>query len=412
MYSQQSVGLSISGPFPEATGSIRRMKPSHPRVAHACDQCRRKKTKVSTKVSVWEASADIRVQCSGEQPVCESCKNKGRVCQWTPIKSTSDRRRKPYDAGLQYQRVNENRAKELPHIVVHKQMYPSALETVPSTTWSIEGIDSPLPPAVALTKSHPVSPTSQVLMSWSAPVEDDRQDMINPQWVPSFPASRPSMRSDVSSLASTTDRQSRKPYDAGIAQRVPELPQITAPKPTYPLSTSNPSPTGSIAGTTPPLPWVGVPNSQWPTVQEPMGLSALEQSGSRDFPQWIPSSPRSSCPSLMSDVPSPGSMSEAEYFDWQAFLNQPVSSPPSPVPSLMSDGSSSESVLPRTPVTPTSTISSLSPTEEAPKRADSFDVFMNELCRQGTVTPLGWPSAPNDSLSGYDLNGFEKYFAW
>jgi len=151
------------------------MKSMHPRATHACDQCRCRKTK-----------------CSGEQPVCASCKSRGRVCQWTPHKSTANRRsRKSYDAGIRYQpRTHAPRAPELPHIAAPRPRYPCILLQDPSTTSSIAGT----PPQSSHMGGRPAP------AGWSAltQYEYDWQDFIDPR--PSPPSSCPS--SDVSSCKS------------------------------------------------------------------------------------------------------------------------------------------------------------------------------------------------------------------
>ncbi|KAG2130837.1 uncharacterized protein EDB93DRAFT_68340 [Suillus bovinus] len=57
----------------DLTGPVQ-LKHARPRVIHACDECRNKKKK-----------------CSGEQPLCLSCQKAGRVCTWTPIKTSKNR---------------------------------------------------------------------------------------------------------------------------------------------------------------------------------------------------------------------------------------------------------------------------------------------------------------------------------
>lgn len=60
-------------PTHELTGTVRSRR-AQPRAIHACDECRSKKKK-----------------CSGDQPLCSSCKKAGRVCTWTPMKTSRNR---------------------------------------------------------------------------------------------------------------------------------------------------------------------------------------------------------------------------------------------------------------------------------------------------------------------------------
>ncbi|KAG2122781.1 hypothetical protein DEU56DRAFT_831303 [Suillus clintonianus] len=155
-----------------------RAKPPHPRVAHACDHCRRRKTK-----------------CSGEQPACSSCKKRGKVCQWTPLKTTKERRsRKPYDVDIEYR--PRPRA-PVPYIMAPRATYPSSVMLPnPMTIWSTENFMSAPAPIV---KSTTQAPTG-----WSAPAQYDCQEVdINFNWIPSPPSSCPSLGSDVSSCESS-----------------------------------------------------------------------------------------------------------------------------------------------------------------------------------------------------------------
>ncbi|KAG1823945.1 uncharacterized protein BJ212DRAFT_710010 [Suillus subaureus] len=76
LYMQARQTVSPEGsyaPLHELTGPVR-LKRAQPRVVHACDECRNKKKK-----------------CSGEQPLCLSCQKAGRVCTWTPMKTSKTR---------------------------------------------------------------------------------------------------------------------------------------------------------------------------------------------------------------------------------------------------------------------------------------------------------------------------------
>ncbi|KAG1744143.1 uncharacterized protein EDB91DRAFT_1124710 [Suillus paluster] len=69
----------------ELTGPVR-LKRTRTRVVHACDYCRHQKKK-----------------CSGEKPMCLSCLKLGRVCAWTPIKTTKYRPSRKRNAAKLYQ---------------------------------------------------------------------------------------------------------------------------------------------------------------------------------------------------------------------------------------------------------------------------------------------------------------------
>ncbi|KAG1804706.1 uncharacterized protein HD556DRAFT_1325580 [Suillus plorans] len=158
-----------------------RTKVSHPRVAHACDHCRRRKTK-----------------CSGEQPVCTSCKKRGKVCQWTPIKTTKERRsRKPYDVGSEYRPRPSTSA---PYIVAPRATYPSVMLPNPMTIWSIEDAMSA---AQASTISNASSSRSELSMQtptgWSPRYDSD----CDVEWIPSPSSSCLSLGSDDSSRESS-----------------------------------------------------------------------------------------------------------------------------------------------------------------------------------------------------------------
>ncbi|KAG1725383.1 hypothetical protein EDB19DRAFT_1756291 [Suillus lakei] len=184
-----------------------RTKPPHPRVAHACDHCRRRKTK-----------------CCGEQPVCTSCKKRGRLCQWTPIKTTKERRsRKPYDVGIEYNPRPRAPAPTAPYIVAPRATYPSVLLPNPTTIWSIEDAISASQAGTTMnaptgwsapaqydhreaypTMNAPVKPIMQAPTGWSAPAQYEWQDIdVDIQWIPSPPSSCPSLGSDFSSRESS-----------------------------------------------------------------------------------------------------------------------------------------------------------------------------------------------------------------
>ncbi|KAG2096111.1 uncharacterized protein F5147DRAFT_717263 [Suillus discolor] len=124
-------------PTHELAGQVR-SKRTKPRVVHACDECRNKKKK-----------------CSGEQPLCLSCQKAGRVCTWTPIKTSKTRpclnhgvaklHRPPSYIGER----NSITSREL-HIAAPKPIYPIKLHdmqgaaTLASAMRNPEAANSPL----------------------------------------------------------------------------------------------------------------------------------------------------------------------------------------------------------------------------------------------------------------------------
>ncbi|KAG2145366.1 uncharacterized protein EDB93DRAFT_1152023 [Suillus bovinus] len=176
-------------PVPESLPEIRkeftaviRAKVPHPRVSHACDHCRRRKTK-----------------CSGEQPVCTSCMKSGKVCEWTPLKTTKERRsRKPYD--VEYKPRPHASA---PSIVAPRATYPSVMLPNPMTIWSVEdAISASQATTTSNASSGPSTPppavkhTAQTLTGWDVPAQYDSDYVdFDSQWIQS---SCPSLGSDDS----------------------------------------------------------------------------------------------------------------------------------------------------------------------------------------------------------------------
>ncbi|KAG1738379.1 uncharacterized protein EDB91DRAFT_1337047 [Suillus paluster] len=165
---------------PSQFTAVIRTKPPHPRVAHACDHCRRRK-----------------IKCSGEQPVCDSCEKKGRACQWTPLKTTKERRsRKPYDI-VEYR---PRPSAPAPYIAA-----PNPTPN-PVTLWSTEDLMS-ASQAATMTNPPMVKPMVQALTGWSAPALSGWQDPdADLQWIPSPPSYCSSLTSDVSSRESSPPR--------------------------------------------------------------------------------------------------------------------------------------------------------------------------------------------------------------
>ncbi|KAG2075350.1 hypothetical protein BDR04DRAFT_1228703 [Suillus decipiens] len=188
---------SVSDIRNDFTATIRTKAP-HPRVAHACDHCRRRKTK-----------------CSGDQPACTGCKKRGKVCQWTPLKTTKERRsRKPYDVGFEYNPRPRAPAPSAQYFVASKATCPSVMLPNPMTIWSIEDATSTSQASTTLnasssrsvraqydcyptTSAQAVEPTMQTLTGWNAPADHDWQE------IPSPSSSCPSLESGISSRESS-----------------------------------------------------------------------------------------------------------------------------------------------------------------------------------------------------------------
>ncbi|KAG0702949.1 hypothetical protein DFH29DRAFT_998904 [Suillus ampliporus] len=189
-----------------------RTKPPHPRVAHACDHCRRRKTKVSPKMSFHPTLANVRGKCSGDQPACDSCKKKGRECQWTPLKTTKDRRsRKPYDISIEYKQraraptppATHFALPTAPYIAAPRMTYPSVMLPNPWALWSTEDAIS-APQAVTIPDLPIAKSGVQGLTGWSAPAQDWQDIDLDFEWsLPSPPSSCPSLTSEASSCASS-----------------------------------------------------------------------------------------------------------------------------------------------------------------------------------------------------------------
>ncbi|KAG1757986.1 hypothetical protein EDB19DRAFT_79007 [Suillus lakei] len=186
----------------DSTAAIR-TKPPYPRVAHACDHCRRRK-----------------IKCSGEQPMCTSCKKRGRVCHWTPLKTTKERRsRNPYDVGIEYNPRPRAPAPSAPYIVAPRATYSSVMHPNPMAIWSIEdsissqGGNAPtgwsVPAQYDCQEAYPtnapsVKPPMQAPTGWGVPAQYDWQDVdVDVHWIPSPPSSCPSLGSDMSSRGSS-----------------------------------------------------------------------------------------------------------------------------------------------------------------------------------------------------------------
>ncbi|OJA18326.1 hypothetical protein AZE42_02809 [Rhizopogon vesiculosus] len=189
-----------------------RMKLPHARVAHACDHCRRLKTK-----------------CSGQQPECASCQRKGRVCEWTPLKTSKLRRsRKPYDAWIPYQPPIAPKAKvlEQSRVATPRPTYPNVM-----LPWSIGGTILSLAQAASMATAPMVETMVQeAFTDWSVPRQYGYQEGldIHDQWTSSPPSSCPSSssRSDSSSCESAPPLTPKTPTSTSPSFSPTEEPQM------------------------------------------------------------------------------------------------------------------------------------------------------------------------------------------
>lgn len=130
------------------------------------------------------------------------------MCQWTPLKTTKERRsRKPYDVGVEYRPRPRPRA-PAPYIVAPRATYPSVLLPNPMTIWSVEDALAAVHARATFDASagwsapdcYPTT-TMQTPVGWSASTQYDVDDDV--QWIPSPPSSCPSLSSDISSRGSS-----------------------------------------------------------------------------------------------------------------------------------------------------------------------------------------------------------------
>ncbi|KAG1893841.1 uncharacterized protein F5891DRAFT_1064554 [Suillus fuscotomentosus] len=164
--------VSPEGSYPthELAGQVR-SKRTQPRVVHACDECRNKKKK-----------------CSGEQPLCLSCQKAGRVCTWTPIKTSKTRpclnhgvaklRRPPSYIGEQ----NSMTSREL-HIAAPKPIYPIKLHDMQGAATLASAMRNPQAPNSPLGVGFPahIATRQDVDFEWSdLGSSDSSQEYILP----------------------------------------------------------------------------------------------------------------------------------------------------------------------------------------------------------------------------------------
>ncbi|KAJ8589558.1 hypothetical protein M405DRAFT_933393 [Rhizopogon salebrosus TDB-379] len=197
--------LAISELFQNMSATIRMPEPPRARVAHACNHCRRLKTK-----------------CSGGQPECESCLRKGRVCHWTPLKTSKYRRsRKPYDSWIPYLPPIAPKVSDCPRVATPRPTYPSG-----PLSWSIQGT------VLSLSQSNSMAPTpmpetmvQHAFTGYSPPTQYGWEGRnIHPQWTPSPPSTCPSIsRSESSSSETTTPPQTPRTIQDTPTPRSPSL---------------------------------------------------------------------------------------------------------------------------------------------------------------------------------------------
>lgn len=151
------------------------------------------------------------LQCSGQQPVCASCKKRGRVCQWTPLKASKCRRsgRKPYDAWIPYHPPIAPKAPERSYVVAPRPAYPSPSVMLP---WSIDGTGISLAQAASMT----TAPMVETMMQQSFTICSTHTQYglegldIHPQCLP---YSLSSLRSDSSTCESAPPHTPRTPRE-------------------------------------------------------------------------------------------------------------------------------------------------------------------------------------------------------
>lgn len=170
-------------PTHELTGPVRSRR-AQPRVVHACDECRNKKKK-----------------CSGDQPQCLSCQKAGRVCTWTPIKTSKNRSclgnygvakscRPPSYSSRQ------NSTTRRPHIAAPKPTYPIKLQdmqgiaTLTSAVWNPQAASLPL--GIEFPAQTVTCRTQVVDFDWS----DFGSSDFSQEWIP-LPPTCPSYFGDV-----------------------------------------------------------------------------------------------------------------------------------------------------------------------------------------------------------------------
>ncbi|KAG1856456.1 hypothetical protein F4604DRAFT_1958520 [Suillus subluteus] len=133
-------------PTHELTGPVR-SKRAEPRVVHACDECRNKKKKVRSSHHPHFRTSDDKAQCSGEQPLCLSCQKAGRVCTWTPIKTSKNRPCLNYGVAKlcrppSYTSERDSMTRQL-HIAAPKPTYPIKLKDMQGAAILAAGVRNP-----------------------------------------------------------------------------------------------------------------------------------------------------------------------------------------------------------------------------------------------------------------------------
>jgi hypothetical protein len=151
----------------ELTGPVRSRRAQH-RVVHACDECRNKKKKVRSSPQHYFRTSDHRAQCSGEQPLCLSCKRAGRVCTWTPIKTSKNRPCLNYGVAnlcgpQSYTREWKSMTRQLHigDIAAPKPTYPIKLQDLQGAVTSASAIQKPQTASSSLGVGFPMQIASQ-----------------------------------------------------------------------------------------------------------------------------------------------------------------------------------------------------------------------------------------------------------
>lgn len=171
----------------ELTGPVRSKRAQH-RVVHACDECRNKKKK-----------------CSGEQPLCLSCNKAGRVCTWTPIKTSKNRPCLKYGVATlcrpqshTRERKSMTRQLHIGDIAAPKPIYPIKLQDMQGAATSVSAIQKPQTASSSLGVGFPV----QIASCRTRAVDFDWSDLApsdsNQEYIP-LPLTRPPYCGDVSS---------------------------------------------------------------------------------------------------------------------------------------------------------------------------------------------------------------------
>ncbi|KIK42053.1 hypothetical protein CY34DRAFT_164412 [Suillus luteus UH-Slu-Lm8-n1] len=157
----------------ELTGPMRSKRAQH-RVVHACDECRNKKKK-----------------CSGEQPLCLSCKKAGRVCTWTPIKTSKNRPCHNYGVAKlcrpqSYTRERKSMTRQLliGDIAAPKPTYPIKLQDIQGAATSAFAIQKPQTVSSSFGVGFPVEISSRRMRTVDFNWSDLGPSDLNQEYIP------------------------------------------------------------------------------------------------------------------------------------------------------------------------------------------------------------------------------------